>query len=480
MFTCDWRVNIKYSRGDIVFIVNLLVTTYYICSIGHISDELINPKSIIYWIPISGITIYPEILLDSKSNLISNLRKEIEIKPTKEENKLKRKLESMELEICAFKKKLKKEDTLDLKSKILLLNVDTKTKVFLLEKYDKLTKTCGSEYAKGYAWIKTVLDLPFKRFNNLKIRANNKSSEINEYLDAVRKHLDNKIHNMDDVKDEIIEFLSRKISNPNSKGHILALQGGAGVGKSKLLKTLAEALELPFYQINFGGLNDVSILTGHSDTYTGSKPGKLVEILTSAGCMNPIIFLDEIDKISSTKGKELNGILTHLLDEEQNHEFQDNYLSNININLSKVFFVIAFNEDKNVNSIIMNRMKVINIKDINIEDKIIIATEKMIPDILNELNIKNNLFINLSPDLIGFIVKEKTPIEPGVRQLKKTIEKIFNKINYLILTDKYKTDNGLSIKIESGKEIIHIKKIFIDNCIKFVNLDTTLHLHMYM
>lgn len=494
MLKYDWKLDIKYSVGDIIFIINnLQFAEYYICSTSHISDEFVNPQSIIYWIPIKGIQIYPEQLeVITQPSLKLNLgtMKDIfnvsffdidaEIKPSKQENKLKRKLESIELEISTFKKKKKSEDTLDLKDQILLLNVDIKTKVFLLEKHSNLIKTCGSEYAKGHAWMKTVLNVPFKKYNNFKIKSSDKTSAINAYFDTVRQHLDNKIHDMDDVKDEIIQFLARKISNPNSKGHILALQGGAGVGKSKLLKTLAEALQLPFHQINFGGLNDVSILTGHSETYTASKPGKFVEILTSAGCMNPIIFLDEIDKISSTKSKELNGILTHLLDEDQNHEFQDNYLSNINIDLSKVFFVIAFNEIDNVDSIVLNRMKVINIKDIKIENKLIIAKEKMIPDILNSLILKKDIYINLDPDLINFIIKEKTPIEPGVRQLKKSLEKIFNKINYLILTDKYKKDKDLFIDIELGKEIINIKKRFIDNCIEFTQQNESSHMHMYI
>lgn len=202
---------------------------------------------------------------------------------------------------------------------------------------------------------------------------------------------------------------------------------------TKILHTLAEALNLPFNQINFGGINDGSILTGHSETYVGSKPGKIVEMLTKSKCMNPIFYLDEIDKISDTKKKEINGILTHLLDEEQNDKFQDNYLSNINIDLSKVFFVISFNDITKVNPIVLDRMRVIKIKNPSMEDKLIIAQDKLIPQIKSQLNAS---LPDLTKDIIHYILYNKVQKEDGVRQLKKTLEKIFYKLNYMTLLGK--------------------------------------------
>ena len=265
---------------------------------------------------------------------------------------------------------------------------------------------------------------------------------------------------------------------------------------TKILKSLAEALELPFYQVNFGGLNDVSVLTGHSETYVGSKPGKFVEILTSAGCMNPIIYLDEIDKISEHKGREINGILTHILDEEQNNKFQDNYLSNININLSKALFVIAFNEHDKVDRIVSDRMKIIYIDSPTSDSKVTIASEKMIPDIINTLNIKKDKFINLDNELLKYVIECKVPKEDGVRQLRKCLEKLFNRINYLFLTGQYKESNLsitksensyndvhdnlslLNIK-ETEVETVHVTKSFIDNCLDAQH-DNTSYLHMYV
>lgn len=556
MLKGEWNIDITYHRGDIVFLTNTFENSmhYYVCVMSHTSDELVNPRNPeeIYWVEIKDMypgysytnpyinpysnylnynTITGQHLVESPMQdeeptnpppvIIPNLltpvpvldlppppglyrqkrrrqngEEDADIENPKDD-KLKRKLKFVEKDISLFKKKRKLDDgTLDLKQQIMLLNVDIETKVFLLDKYETIQKSGSSDYAKGKAWLKTVLNIPFGKYKPFKVKASDQSEKINNYFEEVRGHLDKKVHNMDYVKDEIMEFLARKISNPHSKGHVLALCGPPGCAKTVILKSLAEALEMPFYQINFGGLNDVSVLTGHSETYVSSKPGKFVEILTSAGCMNPIIYLDEIDKISENKGREINGILTHLLDEEQNNKFQDNYLSNVNINMSRCLFVIAFNDADKVDRIVSDRMKVIYIDSPTIEDKAVIASQKMIPDILNTLNIKKDKIIDLSEELLRYIIASKVPKEDGVRQLRKSLEKIFNKINYLFLTGKYKKstlnvitsnnhdltsvgDLNAELSLMNLTETVHITKTFIDNCLESQN-DNTSYAHMYL
>jgi ATP-dependent Lon protease len=269
--------------------------------------------------------------------------------------------------------------------------------------------------------------------------------------------LDKRIHGLEDVKQEIMEYVARKITNPNGKGHVLALYGSAGTGKSKIIQTLAEALDLPFHQINFGGLNDAAILTGHSETYVGSKPGKIVEALTNSKYMNPIIYLDEIDKVSTTKATDIFGVLTHLLDEEQNDKFQDNYLSNVNIDLSKVFFVLAFNDISKVDAIVSDRLKVIYINPPTLQDKITICEHKMIPDIVKMINFKKDIY--LSKELIEYIITTKTQGEDGVRQLRKNIEKIFNRLNFDLLVN-----NTSDLKMEEN--VIVITSTYINSILK--------------
>lgn len=543
MLKGEWTISASYQRGDIVYIYSEFSSQYryYVCAIEHVSDPLVNPGNPeeIYWIEIKdmfpgfgfgfglGYTIdttpasafvpppvvlpnllpptsVPMLDLPPPPGLHRQKRKQKcysdsytdyeENEHHEKEDKLKRKLKNVEKDINLFKKRRKLEDSsLDLKQQIMLLNVDVETKVFLLDKHESLQRQSNSDYAKGKTWLKTVLNIPFGKYKPFKVRSADPSDKINDYFKMVRAHLDKKVHNMDKVKDEIMEFLARKVSNPHSKGHVLALCGPPGCAKTVILKSLAEALELPFYQINFGGLNDVSVLTGHSETYVGSKPGKLVEILTSAGCMNPIIYLDEIDKISEHKGREINGILTHLLDEEQNNKFQDNYLSNININLSKALFVIAFNDVEKVDRIVSDRMKVIYIETPSVEDKVVIASNKMIPDIISSLNIKKDKYVNLDQELLKYIIQSKVSKEEGVRQLRKSLETIFNKINYLFLTGEYRNstlnittqnEEALSelnagLSLMNLTETVHITKNFIDNCLESQS-DNSSYAHMYL
>ncbi len=369
----------------------------------------------------------------------------------------KRKLVELENEIIENKRiKLHNNQVDNLRDKILLMNIDVDTKSFILDKHDTIQKMHGSDYTKSMNWLKNACDIPYGINKPLAITKEAYPEKIKDYFKDIKEKLDESIHGLEEVKQEILEFVARKISNPESKGHILALYGQAGVGKSKILKTLGKALNLPFYQINFGGLNDVSILTGHSETYIGSKPGKIVEILQKSNCMNPIIYFDEIDKISENKAVEIYGILTHLLDEEQNSHFQDNYLSNINIDLSKVFFVLAFNDITKIDKIVCDRLKVIYIDPPNLEDKITICSEKMIPEILKDVKINNDVNIIIDKQVIEYIIVNKTQKEKGVRQLRKNIEKIANRVNYDILVQNYN-----NFKYENTKDII-ITRSYID------------------
>ena len=217
-------------------------------------------------------------------------------------------------------------------------------------------------------------------------------------------------------------------------------------------------------------------MNGHSETYVGSKPGKIVEILSKSGCMNPIIYLDEIDKIADRKEIEINGILTHLLDEEQNSKYQDQYLSNVNIDLSKVFFVIAFNDIDKINPIVKDRLDIIHIDSPSIEDKIIIAKDKLVPDILKTLNIKPSYSLVLPDELIEYIIYSKTK-EGGVRELKKCLEKVFNKLNYYLLLEK--TEYLTIEKTKRRVSTVHITKSFIDNTLE-THSSNEQYNHMYI
>ena len=202
-----------------------------------------------------------------------------------------------------------------------------------------------------------------------------------------------------------------------------------GTGKTTLVKHgISKILNREFAFITLGGSVDGSTLKGHSYTYEGSKPGKLAEILIQCKTSNPVIFFDELDKVSQTdKGQEIYGVLTHLTDTTQNTQFQDYYLSEIDLDLSKCLFIFSYNDESLINPILKDRMYTIDIPGYNVNDKIQICEKHLIPAIEKDIGIKENDFI-LSRPVLKYLI-EKTKYEEGVRNLKRNIETIYNKLN---------------------------------------------------
>lgn len=192
-------------------------------------------------------------------------------------------------------------------------------------------------------------------------------------------------------------------------------------------KGVSEALGLPFYSINFGGLKDSSQLTGFNFAYVGSSYGNIVNALIMTGCMNPIIYLDEIDKISELdKATEIFGVLTHLLDEEQNNEFEDYYYSGIKIDLSKVLFVISFNNIENIDEIVSDRMRIIDVEPPSPESKIKIVRDIMLPEITEQ---NKNIYVKyIWPEQTIKHILTKTN-EKGMRETRENIKGIIEKLN---------------------------------------------------
>jgi ATP-dependent Lon protease len=463
LYCIRWGKNTDYKVGDIV----LHKRNYYICAIDYNSGDASVEEGLKYpyWILINRVN--PDFIKNkSNTDTFLNTKSDSEINissSSKEKKSLKRKLDKQEKAIEDYKKRKTDSEVDDLREKILLLNVNIPTKSFILDKYTTLKTASGSEYTKGMNWINTVLRIPFGKLKNMKVNKRDTPQKIKQYFDAIKQKLDKHIYGLEDVKQEILQYVARKISNPDGKGQILALYGSAGVGKTKLIKSLAEALDMPFFQINFGGLSDSVMLTGHSETYVGSKPGKIVEILQQSKYMNPIIYLDEIDKIGEYKSTDINGILTHLLDEEQNSSFQDNYLSNVGLDLSKVFFVIAFNDISKIDEIVLDRLKVIYIDKPSLEDKINICLDKVIPAILANINFNKNIFIEMNKETMEYFITKKCEREHGIRKIKHNLETILYRLNYDILIDK--TEN-LTVQKGDEKIIYNIGRKYIDKVLK--------------
>jgi ATP-dependent Lon protease len=504
MFRGNWKIESTYRVEEIV----IYSEKYFICIKQHYSDTVTHPvQSDLYWMYIdnkflSNVKIKPtkpksiirpklKMPQPIKSNgdfkiFIETFEHESNSEPEKEitpeQKKLKRRLSQAENEIIKYKKSKSNDiDLDDIKNQILLLDIDIKTKSFILDKFNNLPPPPSSDYSKGIAWIKTVLDIPFNKYQEFDISKSHSPGEVKIFFENIQNILDRHIIGLDEVKRKIMAFIAKRIINPNSKGNVLALQGTRGIGKTKILRCLSEALKLPLHQINFGGMSDSSIITGHSETYVGSKPGKIVECLANAGVMNGIIYLDEIDKISHSKSKEINGILTHLLDEEQNQNFQDNYLSNIPIDLSKIFFVLSFNDESSVSDIVLDRMKIINISTPTMQEKLNITIEKLLPSLKLDFQFDTNkIIIDFDQDLIFKLIKRVSREDEGVRRIKKELDTIFGEINTIYLADTFETSSLILTKNPiTNTKTITITQTFINFCIPDQALNETF-LSMYM
>lgn len=334
-------------------------------------------------------------------------------------------------------KKLQQDtSSLPMRFKILESPMDDGTKRIILAKLEQFQRMYegASEYYKLRNWLNSVNRLPLGRFKSLPIMGDpNKQEDIekvSEYLFNVKKTLDDTVFGHREAKEQILRILSQWISNPSTCGHCIGIQGAAGCGKTSLVKDgICKALSLPFSLISLGCYgSDGSALTGHHVTYEGSTYGKISESLMKAGYMNPILYFDELDKISQTpKGEEVASVLIHLTDSTQNDHFSDNYFSEIPLDLSKCLIIFSYNDESLVNPILKDRMITIRVAGYTKKEKVEIAQNYLIPRILKTYNLNQDDIV-FDQSIIEEII-ERVPPEEGVRNMKRGIEAIISWIN---------------------------------------------------
>jgi hypothetical protein len=287
---------------------------------------------------------------------------------------------------------------------------------------------------------------------------NNNFKQINDYMVDVRSTLDKSVYGHEKAKKQIERIIGQWINgdiNSNSS-HVLGFEGNPGIGKTTLAKGLANCLKdengnsRPFALIALGGDSNASTLLGHSYTYVGSNYGSIVQILIDNKCMNPIILFDEVDKISKTEhGREITGVLTHLLDTTQNSTFQDKYFSGIDLDLSKALFILSYNDAESIDKILLDRVHRIKFDSLSIEDKIVISHKHLLPELFKQVGLEE--MIEFPDDTLKFIIEEYT-LEPGVRKLKEKLFEIVGDINLEILKNTFVTcEFPIKITIEDVK-----------------------------
>jgi ATP-dependent Lon protease len=263
------------------------------------------------------------------------------------------------------------------------------------------------------------------------------ATEFKHDLQTIINVLDESIYGHENAKNQILKIIGQWMNGEQS-GYCFGFEGSPGVGKTSLAKRgLANCLrsELgesrPFSFIALGGSCNGSTLEGHSYTYVNSTWGRIVDILMDSKCMNPIIYIDELDKVSKTEhGKEIIGILMHLIDTTQNNGFQDKYFSGIDIDLSKALFIFSYNDASQIDPILLDRIHRIRFDNLSLDEKLVITRKYIIPEINKKMGLEG--CVELSDEVIAYIIESYT-LESGVRKLKEVMFDLHGEINIDLL-----------------------------------------------
>ena len=372
-------------------------------------------------------------------------------------------------ELSYFKKKLSHKEQLkvmsDLKEinsicnndkpyrlRLLEADIPAKFKAIVLQKLNvlKMMEPNDSEYYKLKNWVDGFMRLPYGIYKNLSVCLDDGVDTCHNFIKDAKTTLDECVYGLDDAKLQILQMVGQWISNPSAMGTAIAIKGPMGTGKTTLVKEgISKILGREFAFIALGGTGDASFLEGHGYTYEGSTWGKIVSILMECKCMNPVIYFDELDKLSDTpKGEEIAGILTHLTDTTQNNQYHDKYFAEVDFDLSKCLFIFSYNDESKVNPILRDRMYRIQTKGYEQKEKMIIARQHLLPKIREQVNFKE--FDVVIPDsVLEYIIGNNfCKDEQGVRNLKRCLEIIHTKLNLFRLVKSDQTIFSKDMKID--------------------------------
>ncbi len=301
------------------------------------------------------------------------------------------------------------------RERILTLHLEKDSEEKLLQECDRMARMqpTSPESAVSRSYLDAVLALPWGKYSNDNLNLNN-----------ARKVLDKDHFGLDEVKDRILELLAVRKLSPDVKGQIICLAGPPGVGKTSIAKSLAKAMHREYTRISLGGVHDEAEIRGHRKTYIGSMPGSIITAVTRAGTMNPLILLDEIDKLASDYKGDPASALLEALDPEQNNTFRDHYIE-VPFDLSKVFFVTTANDISTIPAPLLDRMEVIELYSYTAEEKFQIAKQHLMKKQLNENGLTSKQF-RITDDALRLLIDGYTR-EAGVRKLERTIAKVMRK-----------------------------------------------------
>ncbi len=410
----------------------------------HAKQEILQQTSLIMQ--------YKQLLTILKDEIeVLKLEEELDTKVADSIQKTQRKYYIQE-QIRALQKELDGDEELTPEMLTLLKGIEEsgmpeEVKTRVMEEFDKFKKTMSMspEYSVLRTYLETVIALPWS-----------KVTDDCTDLEHVSKILNEDHYDMEKPKERILEFISILRMAGTAKGQILCLSGPPGVGKTSLARSIARALGRSFVRISLGGIRDEAEIRGHRRTYIGAMPGKIIAAMKKAGTMNPVILLDEVDKMSMDFRGDPSAALLEVLDPEQNNTFNDHYLE-LDYDLSKVLFITTANVKYNIPAPLLDRMEVIDLQSYLDFEKVQIAKKHILPQLLEEYALKQ-YNIKFSDKALLKIIREYTR-ESGVRNLEREIASVLRKIARSIVGQGEKNDRkGFAITDEDIESYLRTPK----------------------
>jgi ATP-dependent Lon protease len=356
------------------------------------------------------------------------------------------------------------------KFRVLSLDTSPKIQTEIIRKVDAMSRmgNDSGETQKLRNWVDAILRVPFGKNIPLPVTCKDSIETCADFLKTSRATLEKATYGMLPAKTQIMQILAQWISNPDSVGNCIAMKGPMGAGKTSFARNgIANVLKRPFMFFSLGGASDIAHYSGHSYTYEGSMWGRIIDAIMQSGCMNPVLYFDELDKISGTPhGEEITSMLIHLTDRSQNSQYHDRYFAGIDFDLSQCLFVFSFNDETKVHPVLKDRMSVIQCSGYTNDEKKIIVANYVWPDVLKHAGIKRE-DLSATEEAAEYIIREYSNGEQGMRNIIRVVETVVSRINLLRLSDeesgkKYKFWTKIEFPMKITKDTVKTLLLDVD------------------